>query len=145
MFFIIFAGFGIMGFTMFGSNVYAFSNLGYAFQSVAQMIMGETFFEELWLVNRISAVLFFILFVLMVVLFLMNIFIGIICTHYVNVKNQCNITFGEEVKNFIHLIQKRLKSGPRFAGTVGELPPMYAKPEGSYTASLQVQLKSKEI
>jgi hypothetical protein len=119
MFFCIFFAFAIMGCQMFGSNVYNFSSVGRACQAVAQMIMGETFFEDMWLVNRSSAVLFFILFVLMVVLFLMNVFIGIICTHYVNIKNECEVSFGEEISNMFHLLRKRLTSGPRFAGTQG--------------------------
>jgi len=131
-------------------------------------------------VNRISAVLFFLLFVLIVVLFLMNVFIGIICTHYVNVKNECDVSFSEEVPDqnndpalfppfllcspdllltykclvlclvlkvdrLIHMIKKRLASGPRFAGTVGELPPMYIKEEGPQTMTLRAVYKGKGI
>jgi hypothetical protein len=80
----------------------------------------------------------------MVVLFLMNVFIGIICTHYVNVKNMCEISFGEEIANMIHLIRKRMTSGPRFAGTQGEMPPMYVRAEGKHTYTLKVQKKGME-
>eukprot|EP00656_Telonema_subtile_P044564 TRINITY_DN5081_c0_g1_i10.p1 TRINITY_DN5081_c0_g1~~TRINITY_DN5081_c0_g1_i10.p1 ORF type:complete len:295 (-),score=74.64 TRINITY_DN5081_c0_g1_i10:105-989(-) len=136
MFFIIYFAFALMGTLMFGTVVPEFSSIAFSIETNSRMMLGEVFFEQMWDANRVSAVIYFFLYAFIVILFLLNVFIGIICIHYTEQKGLCRVSFGDEVHAMVHLIMKRLTKAPRFEGTVGDMEPTYWKEHGEYTRQL---------
>lgn len=129
--------FVLMGNLMFGTEMFEFHTLIQSVWSSFRMTVGEIFFDQMWEVNQISAVIFFFLYAFLIVLVFLNMFIGIICIHYVEQKNLCTVTFSDEVNALAHLIMKRLNTGPKFEGTIGDMEPTYWKELGPQTTFLQ--------
>eukprot|EP00658_Telonema_sp_P-2_P078104 TRINITY_DN7233_c0_g1_i1.p1 TRINITY_DN7233_c0_g1~~TRINITY_DN7233_c0_g1_i1.p1 ORF type:complete len:357 (+),score=94.52 TRINITY_DN7233_c0_g1_i1:213-1283(+) len=133
MFFVVYFAFALMGMLMFGTVMIEFSSLFFSVETNSRMMLGEFFFDGTWDVNRISAVIYFFLYAFIVILFLLNVFIGIVCIHYCEQKGLCQISFEDEVHAMMHLMMKRLTKAPRFEGTIGHMPPSYWREHGEYT------------
>merc|ERR1711907_898190 len=102
MFAVVFFAFALMGNLMFGTVMPEFSSLWFSIESNSRMMLGENFFADQWDANQISAVVFFFLYSGIITLVMLNIFIGIICWHFVEQSNLVRVTFGDEVNAMIH-------------------------------------------
>jgi len=82
LFVIVFFGFVLMGHVLFGTDIYDFRTVFDALTSCFQMLLGNVDYDSMRNVNRVLAPIYFLLFVFLVFLTLVNMFIAILNDAY---------------------------------------------------------------
>ena len=82
IFLIIFIGYAVMGFLVFGSQVRAYHSLSSSLAACFQMLLGAFDYERLYVANARITGFFFFSFMILIYLILVNMFIAIMSEYY---------------------------------------------------------------
>ncbi|CAH1238879.1 PKD2 [Branchiostoma lanceolatum] len=103
-FFLCFSGFGISAYLMFGATVTAYRSISLSYSTLFQMSLGLFDYTELFAANPILGPIFFVTFMCLIFLVLMNIAMAIIDSALPDVRNH---VMSEEDSFFIQGIWER--------------------------------------
>eukprot|EP00697_Spironema_sp_BW2_P011280 gnl/Spiro4/26930_TR13396_c0_g1_i1.p1 gnl/Spiro4/26930_TR13396_c0_g1~~gnl/Spiro4/26930_TR13396_c0_g1_i1.p1 ORF type:complete len:815 (-),score=193.80 gnl/Spiro4/26930_TR13396_c0_g1_i1:118-2562(-) len=88
IFFIVFMGFTLMGYVLFGERAELYRNLTQAISTNFGILLGQRVFEQIYPINRLVAPLYFVSYVVIVFLVLINVFLAIITDAYREIEDE---------------------------------------------------------
>jgi len=91
-FLIIMLGFALMGYIAFCSDVYAFRSFGNSFGNLLQYVVADMDLEALMKSNRFIGNFYYIMWCLLMIMVLSNVFIAILCDAYSEVQDDLKKT-----------------------------------------------------
>jgi len=93
MFIVIFFGFGIIGYLLFGTALQSYSTLGNCLQATFELIIGNYDLQSIMRIDLALALLYFYVFVFLVSIVLLNVLLAILMGAYVEVSIDCFMPF----------------------------------------------------
>jgi len=122
VFLTIFSNFALGGYFMFGNQLNEWSNLSLAFMTTFRSMMGDFEFSSMYAIAPVSSTIWFISFMVLVFLVMLNMLLAIIMDVYDRVKEQSrmHMSLADQTLHLLHNVKMRTSAWMRKRSLAGD-------------------------